>query len=81
MIELSDRPLGTSCTILPHMIRPKGWIVLSLAAQTVFSANKPRISGSVTKKSVRPDHFWQPKLANFGPPDENENSKQFKVAK
>ena len=36
MIELSDRPLGTSCTIVPHMIRPKGWIVLSLAAQTVF---------------------------------------------
>ena len=34
-------------------------------------------------KSVWPDQFWQPKLvplANFGPPSENVNSKQFKVA-
>ena len=41
------------------------------------------VAGPSPSKSIQPDQFWQPKLVpliNFGPPCENVNSKQFKVA-
>ena len=57
--------------------------MITINLRTSFNFKHILIGWRVTKKSVRPDQFWQPKLvhlANFGPPSENVNSKQSKVA-